>query len=37
MTAPDTIYAVITQDAIEIEVAKLSAILGRAGDMAVLR
>ena len=37
MTAPDTIYAVITQDAVDKDVSKSFAILGRAGDMAVLR
>jgi len=37
MTAPDTIYAVITQEAVDREVSKSFAILGRAGDIAVLR
>src|SRR4051812_9401017 len=37
MTAPDTMYAVITHDAVDKEVPKSFAILERAGDMAVLR
>ena len=37
MTAPETMYAVITQDASDKETWKWFATLERAGDMAVLR
>ena len=37
MTAPQTMYAVITQEARASEILKCSAILGRAGAIAVLR
>jgi hypothetical protein len=37
ITAPQIMYAVITQDAVEVEILKSSAIPGRAGDIAVLR
>ena len=37
MTAPETIYAVITQDAMDEEIPKSCCMLVRAGDMAVLR
>ena len=37
MTAPETIYAVITQEAMDREVPNSCEMLGRDGDMAVLR
>ena len=35
MTAPETMYAVITQDETDVETAKSCAIRGRAGDKEV--
>jgi hypothetical protein len=37
MTAPQTMYAVITQEAMDEETLKSFCMLGRAGDIAVLR